>query len=101
MEDAWLYLSLTDVLALLTDNLVDNNAMVQAVDEVVARRAHEGSLQSTEQDPVQFLHIVLPHLLQEENPTARNQTVLCLAHGLKTTYMKCHRVSMTTHTFAP
>lgn len=85
MEDPCLYLSLTDVLALLANNLVDNSAVVQAVDEVVPRRPHEGSLQSTEQDPVQFLHIVLPHLLQEENQAGRNGTLLCLAYGLKTT----------------
>lgn len=80
----WLYLSLTDILALLTHDLVDNNAMVQAVDEVVAWRPHQGSLQSTEEDPVQFLHILLPHFLQEK-PTGRSETLLCLAYGLKIT----------------
>lgn len=47
-----LYLSLTDILAFFTNNLVDNSSVVQSINKVVTRSPHKRSLQSTEQNPI-------------------------------------------------
>lgn len=53
------HLSLTDISTLFADNAVDNSSMVEAVDEWTAACAHKRVLQSTEQDPVELLHVML------------------------------------------
>lgn len=60
------HLSLTDVAAFLADDLVDECAVVEAVDEVAAWRSHQRTFQSTEEDAVQLLNIMLARLLPTE-----------------------------------
>lgn len=59
------HLSLADIATLLTDDVVDNRPMVQSVDQSTTSGVHQRVLQSTEQNPVQLLYIMLICSLEE------------------------------------
>lgn len=61
------HLSLADITTLLTDDVVDNSPMVESVDQSTTSGVHKRVLQSTEQNSVQLLYIMLICSL-EENP---------------------------------
>lgn len=73
------HLSLADISTLLADNAVDNGPMVQAVDKCATSGVHKRVLQSTEQNPVQLLHIMLicPLRKHENRKRLNSETKRC------------------------
>lgn len=61
------HLSLADVSTLLADNAIHNGPMVKPVNKCATRGAHKRVLQSTKQDSVQLLYIVLICPLKEQD----------------------------------
>jgi len=68
--------SLADVAALPADDVVDDGAVVEPVDQAAATGVHQGVLQSAEQDPVQLLHVMLAGLLNTHTHTHTHTLVI-------------------------
>lgn len=72
------HLSLTDVSTLLAHNAVDNGPMVEPLDKCTTTSAHKRVLQRTEQNPVQFLHIMLICPLWQQDNKKVYQDIYCV-----------------------